>query len=202
MEHEDQDEVRAAITRRGIAYTYQSLEERYEAAPLAAGKKDRRLGIFKDTTAEGQGGIEVLKHKLEELAIKVFLNESDDIIFEYLAYVMAALAGQPGKEVLVINSKEAAAHVSYHLMRYLGFRLRVQVADTPKKQKRTYYYPVWLTLIMECERLAGINQVFEDRLAKHWVQTGKRSDAGLALIQKEYADRKWCKNYAMGLKSV
>lgn len=208
---EDKEEIRSAIARRGIAYTYQALQDRYDSSvPLLGSKKrDRRLGEFKERTADlcpdsntHRSGVEVLRTKLCELALKVYEGQSDAVVFEYLAYVMAALAGQPGKEVLVINSKEAAAHVSYHLMRYLGYRPNAQMSDSPKKRRRTNYYPAWLETVQNCDKLAGINSYFQERLATNWVDTETPSDAGLVYLQKNYGDKKWCIRIAKDLKPV
>lgn len=137
----ERNEVRSAITRRCISYTYKSLQDRYRES-VKSSTKDKRLAEFKKTTQDGGGGLVVLKNKLAELALVVYHEKPNETVYEYLGYVMAALAGQPGKEILVINSKEAAANLSWHLLRYLGYRLKSQVSDSAKKQKRQKYYPV------------------------------------------------------------
>ena len=147
-----------------------------------------------------KNGREVLKHKLVESAEQFYYEGSDTEKLRYLSYVMASLAGEPEKEVFIVNSKEAAAYVSWCLLRFAGWQFNAEHEERSKVRHRRDYYKIWLNEVEKCQAIKGMSQVFEILLLRHWVDTGERVDKELRGIKKHFSDSKWFKRYGASLE--
>lgn len=174
------DDVKRTISRvgkRGFLYTYAYLEDRVRR------KADRRMGEFKDI------GRETLRHKLSNVAQEVHYKGLPEIAKE-LSYLMASLAGEPGKEILVAGSTGAAAYVSWNIAYYLGW---MRDGDRGRKSRalRLKCREEWRKCVVGIPALVGVNARYEKLLLSHWKIGAVSDDSELNELRTRFGTEKW-----------
>jgi hypothetical protein len=170
-------ERKALMVRLGVTFIHAYMKER------VAKSGEPRRGQFKENAHE------VLRHKVIEVAERAHFKEGVAMCDE-LSYVMAALAGEPNKEILVIGSAGAAAYVSFSLLKSMGWECQHTDAGT-RRHSYNACKSEWITAVKAIPVQLGTCFRYARLLTRTWRAGIKPDLTEWEDIQKKHGTDRW-----------